>query len=368
MPQPVIAWTQKLLREMGWHPVKIQPALLSLGLWTAKKTAAWLWLEEKKTITLILYAKGEPQAVFSFARAQGKQWDGVEQSLLWDSVQQEDTALGKKILETMRQENRKRQLLAVLAYWWGSSTETLAKWQKQLQAEGIPLEKLPLSDTLQALPCYPDLKKKLSYGSAAAALGSALFMERTRQWDFQPKQPLPSWPAVIRGMEVTGAAALIFCLFGGIFQEIAYKKQQEAKNALLAMGSWYECYQEEQTLNRLLSQQVKQQQTVRNRNVDWDAWLTLLGRELPADCYLQQAAWDKENRDKKMLRLSGRTLESQAVLSFVQRLRDERAVKNVQIEKMERLDEKSETEFSLLVEMQKGNGNGTKTVDGKRQG
>ena len=134
------------------------------------------------------------------------------------------------------------------------------------------------------------------------------------------------------------------------------------------MGSWYECYQEEQTLNRLLSQQVKQQQTVRNRNVDWDAWLTLLGRELPADCYLQQAAWDKENRDKKMLRLSGRTLESQAVLSFVQRLRDERAVKNVQIEKMERLDEKSETEFSLLVEMQKGNGNGTKTVDGKRQG
>ena len=368
MPQPVIAWTQKLLREMGWHPVKIQPALLSLGLWTAKKTAAWLWLEEKKTITLILYAKGEPQAVFSFARAQGKQWDGVEQSLLWDSVQQEDTALGKKILETMRQENRKRQLLAVLAYWWGSSTETLAKWQKQLQAEGIPLEKLPLSDTLQALPCYPDLKKKLSYGSAAAALGSALFMERTRQWDFQPKQPLPSWPAVIRGMEVTGAAALIFCLFGGIFQEIAYKKQQEAKNALLAMSSWYECYQEEQTLNRLLSQQVKQQQTVRNRNVDWDAWLTLLGRELPADCYLQQAAWDKENRDKKMLRLSGRTLESQAVLSFVQRLRDERAVKNVQIEKMERLDEKSETEFSLLVEMQKGNGNGTKTVDGKRQG
>lgn len=366
--QSAIAWTQMFLQEMGWHPVKLQPALLSLGLWMAKKAYAWLWLEEEKTITLVLYAKGQPHAVFPFARAQGKQWDGVEQSLLWEAAQQKDVALGKQILTTLRQETSKRQLGAVPVYWWGNRGETLAKWQNQLRAEGLPLEKLPLEDTLQTSPCYPYLEKKLSYEAAAAALGSALFMETTSQWDFKPKQVLPSWPGVIRGMEVTGTVALIFCLFGGIFQGIGYKRQQAAKNALLSTGFWYERYQEEQRQNRLLDQLVQQQQAAHTRNVDWDAWLTLLGRELPADCYLQQVAWDKENKEKKCLRLSGQTLDGEAVLSFVQRLRDERAVKTVQIEKMETLREKPETEFSLLVEVQKGSRNGTKTVEGRRPG
>lgn len=368
LPQSLLQQAETFCREMGWRPVSLRPAVISLGFWTAGENFAWLMLDGPQKIHLALYKNGAPQTVRSFSRPESRTWDGVERSELWNPEEAGETALLHQVGETIRKENKNRKLENTPTYWWGENLNSLENWIEFFETEKISLNPLPIAEKIEIAPCYPELDQQLETGHFAAALGSALLLEKARNWNFLPAKSWPAWPSVLRAMEVTGAAALAIFLFCGIFSGVSYKKRQNTYESLLKTGKWRDLYQNEQKINRLLARQEKRQQAVQRRSFSWEYWFTLLGKELPPDCYLETAAWDKGNGKQKVLRLSGKTLDSRSLLSFMERLKKEKNIKSVQMEKMEADGEKKTAEFSLLVELEKGNAHGTETMDGSPRG
>ena len=106
---------------------------------------------------------------------------------------------------------------------------------------------------------------------------------------------------------------------------------------------------EQQERRKLLVRQEKETRERMKQQVSWGRFLTLLGNQVPSDCWLTRVEQQKEGRT---LVLEGRSLKRDGALALVSRLRKQPELAQVKLERMEQEERESDlTGFSLRIRL-----------------
>ena len=95
-------------------------------------------------------------------------------------------------------------------------------------------------------------------------------------------------------------------------------------------------------------QQKEKKQRIRQQ-VNWGDFLTLLGNQVPSDCWLTRVEQQKEG---KVLHLEGRSLKRNGALQLVKRLQQRPEVIQVKLDRLEQEERESDlTGFALQIRL-----------------
>ena len=335
VPLALLETGETIARQMDWELLRQEAAPAAWGRWMEQEPAAFLLVRDLDRIQGAWYGYGRLLALRNLPLADGEEAMPEETAgLLWD-----------KLPAGIRERFQTGPTGLYLAGGHGRGTGGM---------EGI-------------LPAAVGLSGPAPGGKGPVPMGALLHGKAAFRADLRPLRGLGS-RAVRRQAQCIllcfrrgkGTVAVRHLLAGsgeengGRYAGTPFVgpggpvSVPAGRNPLQAAG-WESRWTEQQERRKLLVRQEKETRERMKQQVSWGRFLTLLGNQVPSDCWLTRVEQQKEGRT---LVLEGRSLKRDGALALVSRLRKQPELAQVKLERMEQEERESDlTGFSLRIRL-----------------
>ena len=320
---------RQLAVSLGWHLYKLEPAVTSWGRWLTQEPAAFCLTGSLEQPVLTAYVRGCP--VFTELLPGGL-----------EAAERINTLCGLWETALHWEENRALYLFAP-QIWPQELISQLSHPIRWLHGElKIRLADYYDQDKAAHIPNWPEL-----WGAALPAAGTGpvfrpgTLAERWRLWS----------PGLGKAAVVLTAAS---CFLAFSYKTAAQRQWQASAQGSRQLQGWADCWQQwtkrEQAI-RIRSSVVNQSG---QKNMSWAGFFVLLGRMVPADCWVTRITQDKQGKGLTGLHLAGSTLHKDSALQLVQRLKQHPMIGEAKLEKLQQEGQNQTAGFNIFLTVKGG--------------
>lgn len=238
-------------------------------------------------------------------------------------------------------------------YLAGGTEEEQQAWKEFFQQQwDCPVRLLEGKAQFQWAPYYTEKQPSGLTSGLCGALGAVLSEGRPSAFCFASGGERGRWLSGISWLDLgkkMAAGTLALLLWGLGARFLCLREETRCREHLRQAAGWESRWTEQQERRKLLVRQEKETRERMKQQVSWGRFLTLLGNQVPSDCWLTRVEQQKEGRT---LVLEGRSLKRDGALALVSRLRKQPELAQVKLERMEQEERESDlTGFSLRIRL-----------------
>lgn len=330
-------------RQLDWEILQVEGTPAAWGWWLEKEEAGFLLILGEEGLQGAWYARGRLLACRNLpGSGRGEPFrDQRDEAVetLWEHL--------SPGVRDRFQDGPSGLYLA------GGTEPEQAAWLEFFRQQWeCPAQVLELEPRFQWAPYYEEKKQAVLTAGLWGVLGGILGAGRESGFCFSlfrqgtGRLSRISWSALGKKL---AAVSLILCLWlaGCLF--LARKEQERSILQLQQASGWETLWQAQQQRRKQLARQQKEKKQRIRQQVNWGDFLTLLGNQVPSDCWLTRVEQQKEG---KVLHLEGRSLKRNGALQLVKRLQQRPEVIQVKLDRLEQEERESDlTGFALQIRL-----------------
>lgn len=340
VPLALLETGETIARQMDWELLRQEAAPAAWGRWMEQEPAAFLLVRDLDRIQGAWYGYGRLLALRNLPLADGEEAMPEETAgLLWD-----------KLPAGIRE---RFQTGPTGLYLAGGTEEEQQAWKEFFQQQwDCPVRLLEGKAQFQWAPYYTEKQPSGLTSGLCGALGAVLSEGRPSAFCFASGGERGRWLSGISWLDLgkkMAAGTLALLLWGLGARFLCLREETRCREHLRQAAGWESLWTEQQERRKLLVRQEKETRERMKQQVSWGRFLTLLGNQVPSDCWLTRVEQQKEGRT---LVLEGRSLKRDGALALVSRLRKQPELAQVKLERMEQEERESDlTGFSLRIRL-----------------
>lgn len=355
LPDTAAAFYRQLAAAMDWRLYGLVPDVTAWGRWLPQEPAAFCLTGSREHPVLTAYAHGCPVMTESVKQRLETSGEVLEKSLLWQTeTEGTDVSEAAKLKELAE---RCGQWSASLNWgpdvplyvfapgcWPMEAFHVFSRPVKWLHGETrVQLAGYFAGRELPEPALWPGLWG--SFLPAAEQAGPVFCPETLKgRW-------LRRGPAVARFTAAVTAALYLLALG---YHKTTQWQGEAVRKPVSGQQEWTDCWQDWLKQEKEIKARSEMVKAVEKERLSWAGFFMLLGRLVPADCWVTRVTQEKPSKGAAGLHVTGQTLHKQSALQLVQRLKQHPMVTGVRLEKLQQEGKKETAGFAIFLQLKGG--------------
>lgn len=355
LPDEVLSFYRQLSLHLGWQLLSLVPDVTAWGRWLSREPEAFCLSGSRQRPVLTAFRQGCPVRTAAVNREPEKTGEQLEKSPLWQEKREpcekgargmleNAEALCKEWTESLGWQPAVPVHVFAPGCWELESFKAFDRPVKWLHGETKvrPADYFVTGDLPDAA-LWPGM-----WGAIlpAAACPGPVFSPGTLKERWQ------LWGPGVGCLTAAVTVALYLLALG--YQKAALWQWQASNRPDSQLQAWTECWQDWLKQDQDIRSRSKAVSAEEDKRLSWAGFFMLLGRLVPADCWVTRITQEKPDKGVTKLHVAGRTLHKHSALQLVQRLKQHPMVSGVRLEKLQQEDKADTAGFAIFLQLKGG--------------